>query len=257
MPANLLLNAYRTRQPIDAAPDAGPASVAQAYAVQNAVWREQVGEQRPSVWKVGAPNRQTEPTAAAVFPHRIARSPALFSAANFRNLSIEAEIALCFGRDLPARSAPYPRAELLAAIASAHVAMELIDTRLADPQAAGPLWRLADNLLNGGFVLGKEIADWRELDFSHLDFNHVDFNHLTARVEVNGQRVAETLGRPPLDDLFFCLPWWINHVGGAKAGDIVTTGAWNGAHPVNLPAEVSIEFLSRNNSLGLANARIC
>ncbi|OYY93190.1 MAG: hydratase [Hydrogenophilales bacterium 28-61-23] len=246
MPATLLLQAYQSHQPLDASPETGPASVEQAYAAQQTVWREMVGERRPSVWKAGTPNRQTEPTAAAIFPHRIASSPAHFSADDFRTLGIEAEIAVRFGRDLPARAEPYRREEILAAIASAHVAMELIDSRLADPKAAGPLWRLADNLLNGGLIIGAEIPNWRELDFSGL----------SVRVHANGLCLAESVGRPPLDDLFYCLPWWIAHVGGAKAGDIVTTGAWNGMHPVSLPAEVNIEFLNRNNSLGLASARI-
>ena len=244
--AALLLQAYKTCQPLEASPESGPLSVAQAYAVQRAVWREMTADARPAAWKVGAPNRQTEPTAAAVFPHRVAHSPAHFSSDDFHTLGIEAEIALCFGRDLPARAEPYRQEEILDAIASAHVAMELVDTRLADPDAAGPLWRLADNLLNGGLVIGEAIQNWRELDFSGL----------SVRVEANGCRLAETLGRPPLDDLFYCLPWWIAHSGGAKAGDIVTTGAWNGMHPASLPAEVSVEFVGVGSEVDKISARI-
>ncbi len=248
--AALLLQAYRTRRPLDARPETGPADVQAAYAVQRAVWREMVGDGvsdvRPAAWKVGAPNRQTEPTAAAVFPHRVAQcesaEPARFCVDDFRGLGIEAEIAVRFGRDLPSRAEPYRREEILVAIASAHVAMELVDTRLADADAAGPLWRLADSLLNGGLVIGAAIPNWRELDFSSL----------TVRAEANGRCLAETVGRPPLDDLFYCLPWWIGHVGGARAGDIVTTGAWNGMHPVGLPADVGVEFVG----VGGVRARI-
>jgi 2-keto-4-pentenoate hydratase len=235
--ADLLLHAYATRQPPDACPESGPINIEQAYAVQRAVWREVAGAVRPAAWKLGAPNRQTEPTAAAVFPQRVMHctetSPVQFSRDDFRTLGIEAEIALRFGHDLPVRAKPYRREEILAALASVHVAMELVDTRLADAKAAGLLWRLADNLLNGGLVIGAAIPNWRELDFSGL----------TVRMEANGCRLVETAGRPPLDDLLYCLPWWINHTGGAKAGDIVTTGAWNGMHPVNLPTEVSVEFV--------------
>jgi len=240
--ATLLVEAYKNRQPLDANPDSGPASLQDAYAVQRAVWQTMVGDARPAAWKVGAPKRQTEPTAAAVFPHRVVSSPARFSRDDFRTLGIEAEIAVCFGRDLPARAKPFSPEEIRAAIASAHVAMELVDTRLADPEAAGPLWRLADSLLNGGLVIGEAIPNWRELDYSGL----------TVRVHANGRSLAETIGRQPLDDLFYCLPWWIAHIGGAKAGDIVTTGAWNGMHRVGLPAEVSVEFVG----VGDVSARI-
>jgi 2-keto-4-pentenoate hydratase len=182
------------------------------------------------------------PTAAAIFPQRIAPSPACFSRADFFGLGVEAEIALRFGRDLPARATPWTRAEILDAIASAHVAMELVDTRLADPETAGPLWRLADNLLNGGLVLGDAIANWRELDYASL----------RVRALANGEPIAETVGRPPLDDIFYCLPWWLEHAGGARAGDIVTTGAWNGMHSVALPAAVGVEFVG----LGSASAEV-
>lgn len=247
--AALLLQAYRTRLPLDARPETGPADVPAAYAVQRAVWREMEGVNDgvpPAAWKVGAPNRQAEPTVAAVFPQRVAwcenAEPARFDIEDFLGLGIEAEIAVRFGHDLPARAEPYRRDEILAAIASAHVAMELVDTRLADAEAAGPLWRLADSLLNGGLVIGAVIPNWRELDFAGL----------TVRVEANGRCLTETVGRQPLDDLFYCLPWWIAHNGGARAGDIVTTGAWNGMHPVGLPAEVGVEFVG----VGGVRARI-
>lgn len=225
-----LLRAYQGHTSLAVSADSAPVSSADAYAVQGEIWRALVGAQRPHAWKVGAPTRETLPSAAAIFPQRIAFSPARFSRADFFGLGVEAEIALCFGRDLPASAT---QTEILDAIASVHVAMELVDTRLADSEAAGPLWRLADNLLNGGLVLGDAIANWRDLDFARL----------RVRVFANGQFVAETVGRPPLDDLFYCLPWWLQHVGGARAGDIVTTGAWNGMHPVGLPATLSVEFV--------------
>lgn len=112
--------------------------------------------------------------------------------------------------------------------------------------AAGHFWRLADNLLNGGFVLGDKIPGWRNLDFGQL----------TTRVLANAGLVPQTRGRPPLGDLFHCLPWWIVHVGGVWAGDVVTTGAWNGMHPVALPASVQVEFLDGGERLGRAEVHV-
>jgi len=243
--AQLLLHAHAHRQVLDVAPDTGPADVVQAYAVQHAVWRGLSGDVQPAAWKIGAPNRATEPTAAAIFPRFLGQSPAEFSAGSFRRLGIEAEMAVCFGRDLPARATPYASEEILTAIASVHVAMELVDTRLADPDAAGPLWRLADSLLNGGLVFGAAIENWRTLDFSKL----------SVRVLANGRCLAETQGRPPLDDLFHCLPWWLAQHGGARAGDMITTGAWNGMHAVPQAAEVSVEFINaESGGVGRVNA---
>lgn len=243
--ATRLLRAYQLRQPIAADVAAGPASAEAAYAVHQAVWQAMAGEPRPRAWKVAAPDRTTPPMAAPVFPQRLAASPARFPGEGFLGLGIEAEIAFRFGRDLPPRATPYTRDEIRAAIASAHVAMELVDTRLADPEAAGPWWRLADNLLNGGLVIGTEIPHWRDLDLAGL-------GGLGVRIHANGHLLAESPGRPPLDDLFHCLPWWIQHIGGARAGDMVTTGAWTGMHPVGLPGAVRVEFVG----LGSAEAEV-
>lgn len=245
-PALALIQAYRRHERLAAAPGAGPSDAEAAYAVQGAVWRTMVGEERSTVWKVGAASLDAEPLAAPMFPRHVAGTPAAFLRKGFFSLGVEAEIAFRFGRDLPARPKPYTRAEILDAIAAAYVAMELVDTRLADAQGAGPFWRLADNLLNGGFVLGDELPGWRAVDFAAL----------TAAVRVDGREIAKTSGGPPLGDLLHCLPWWLGHVGGAREGDTVTTGAWNGMHPVALPASVVVEFLSGGERLGRAEVRV-
>jgi 2-keto-4-pentenoate hydratase len=240
--AQRLVQAYRQRTPIQENPASGPGSIDAAYAAQRAVWLAMVGDSRPTVWKVGSPSREVAPTAAPVFPSRLATSPARYPGDLVMGLGIEAEIALRFGRDLPPRREPYSRAEIQDAIGSVHVAMELVATRLADPEAAGPLWRLADNLLNGALVWGDAVPHWRDLDWDGL----------TVQVLADGQPLSVVIALPPLGDLFQCLPWWLAHVGGAWAGDTVTTGAWSGMHPVGLATKVAVAFAG----LGKAEAWI-
>ena len=240
--ACLIIDAYRSHRAFTPVPGSGPSSPEEAYAVQRAVWHELIGIERPSAWKVAAPAPDATPIAGPVFPHRLACGPATFPAHTFISPGVEVELAVCFGKDLPPRQLPYGRDEILDAISTVHVAMEIVDSRLTDPQAEGPMWRLADNLVNGALIIGDAIPHWRGLDFSTQ----------VARAEINGRLVAESRGRPPLDDIFQCLPWWIEHVGGARAGDYVTTGAWNGMHPVTAPATVLIEF----SGLGRAEVKI-
>ena len=237
-----LLAAYRQHRAQRVATTDAPPDRAAAYAVQQQVWHALIGDSRPTAWKVGAPDRESEPTAAPVFPHRLLASPAALPASVFLGGGIEAEIAVRFGRDLPARATPYSRAELLAAVDALHVAIELVDTRLAEPAAAGPLWSLADNLSGNGLVLGDAIAGWREADFAAA----------TVAIRLDGRPLPTPPARQPLDDLFCCLPWWIGHAGGVRAGDIVTTGAWTGMHPVGWPATVEVEFAG----LGRAQVRV-
>src|SRR5262249_2336986 len=69
---------------------------------------------------------------------------------------IELEIAFQMGRDVPAGS----RGEqLLEAVESAHVGLELCQSRIADPAPRHVM--LADCIANAGIVLGPQIADWR------------------------------------------------------------------------------------------------
>lgn len=241
-PADALIQAYLRQTPHDATPDNGPPSIALGYAAQHTVWRAMVGDIRPRAWKIGAASRAVEPVAAPVFPERLATDSAHFDSRLFLDVGVEAEIAFSFGRDLPQRGLPYTRSEIVEAIASAHVALELVDTRLADPEAAGPLWRLADSLLNGALVVGTAIPNWQ----------HLEFSPQIVRILANGRPIHEGLGRPPLDDLFHCIPWWIDHVGGARAGDIVTTGAWTGMHRLVMPVDLCVNF----PGLGEATARI-
>lgn len=240
--ADALVQAYRSHRRIAATPASGPAGIEAAYTVQQMVWRAMAGDCRPTAWKVGTSAPDVEPVAAPVFPSRLAIAPAHLAGHLFMGLGIEAEIALRFGKALPARPQAYGRAEILDAIGSVHVAMELVDTRLADAEAAGPDWRLADNLLNGALVLGDAIPNWRELDWAGL----------RAQVWLDGAATGEAGGRPPLGDLFHCLPWWLAHIGGAQPGDIVTTGAWSGMHPAGQATELAVTFAG----LGRAQVRV-
>ena len=211
----------------------GPENAAAAYAVQAAVWAAQAGAVRPTVWKVAAASRDSTPIAAPILPNRVFRQGGDVPAALFHQVGVEAELAFRFDADLPVRPAPYRADEIRAAIGSAHVALELVDTRLADAAAAGPFWRLADNLLNGGFVLGEAVPDWQALDLETLE----------VRVLAEGRCLADTRGNPPLGNPLHCLPWWVAHVGGVRAGDVVTTGAWNGMHVLAAPGTVRAEFV--------------
>ncbi len=238
--AQALQTAYRERLPVVATPDSGPANTAEAYATQRALWQALAGNVRPTAWKVTATAMGETPMAAPILPQRLfigsSTTPAPFPSQTLINPGIEAELAVRFGQDLPPRPTPYRLEEIRAAIAGLCVTMEIVDTRLADPQAAGPNWRLADSLLNGGLIIGTPIPDWRDLHFDALP----------VRVHAGKEVLADRLGTQPLGDLFHCLPWLIGHAGGFRAGDMVTTGAWTGMHPLagwgSLPLSCVVTF---------------
>ncbi len=233
--ACLLVEAYRSRRQLEALPPT-PRDAAQAYAIQDAVIAALVEGQRVSAWKTGAPNAHTVPIAALIRPARLCFEPAEWPAADFHMLGIEAELAYRLAADLPPRTEPYGPDEVMAAVGVVHAAIEVCDTRLRDWQSADPLWRLADNQINGALVIGEGIADWRVLESVRQP----------VRLIVDGESRVEATGSHPLGDPSALLPWIANHCaahcGGLRAGDIVTTGTWTGMVFVEPGVEVVASF---------------
>lgn len=217
-----------TPEPADAL-----ASVADAYVVQERVVRElgPVG-----AWKVGAASPSAEPMRAPILTGDIHASPVSLPASRFHVLGIEAEIAYRLRADLPARARPYTADDLAAAIEGMLPAIELVDARLADHAAAPPLWKLADNQINGGLVAGAPVHDWQRLDPRTQP----------VRLEVDGAVVAEGQGGNTAGDPFRLLVWLANscgsHCGGLRRGQIVTTGSLTGLRFVAPGARVRASF---------------
>lgn len=199
--------------------DDPPRRVDDAYAVQDAVARR-VGE--IGGWKVGAKTPSAEPTCAPMFRPLIRRSPATLAAAGFRMIGIEAEIAFRVARDVAAGRQPLSAEAVYDIIGAAHPAIEVVDTRIADWRTADPLALLADNQMNGGFVVGDAIQDWRAIDLANA----------AVRLSIDGKTVVDAVGGNSGGDPRRLLVWLVNHCrerrGGLTADAIVTTGSFTG-----------------------------
>ena len=215
---------------------------AAAYAVQARVdallWPDARGA---SVWKAGADSRDALPTAAAIAPPLVHASGATFLARQFGTFIVEAEIAYRFGIDLPPRAAPYSGAEVNDAVAAMHVAIEIVDPRIADFATAPPLAKLADHLLNGAFVLGDGITDWQR----------IDLRRQKAMLSIDGKIRDAAEGSHPLGNPAVLLPWFVAHLGsrsgtaearGVCAGDVVTTGSWTKVVVAKAGQRITVEF---------------
>jgi 2-keto-4-pentenoate hydratase len=144
-------------------------------------------------------------------------------ATEYRRLrGVEGEIAFLLGEDLPPRAVPYTREEVAAAIASCHLAIELLESALLDPDAADRLTTIADLQSNGGFVPGDPIPEWQNLDFAAQ----------SAQMNMDGfVRVADGKNAAG-GDLLRLVHWLANEAqgrtGGLLAGQWITTGSWTG-----------------------------
>jgi len=213
-----------------------PQSDAAAYQVQDLV-RAAIGP--TAGWKVGAANPTSQPNCSPVLAGGVIavdRAGKALSIPVPTPTGIETEIAFRMARSFPAaKVAPNPE-DILAGIASVHVAMELCAYRLVDGPKAPPLANLADSGMNLGFLIGPEVNDWRS----------IDMHKQVARAWVDGKAVVDGAGGHTQKDLAALLVWLVQHVvtqrGGLEAGAIVATGSWTGVHWVDHAALVASEF---------------
>lgn len=207
-----------------------PRTVEQAYAIQRAVMAA-LGP--VAGWKVGAPSPASDAFTCAPLPAAgLADSPATTRGSD---RAVEAEIAVRLGADLPPRDAPYTDAEIRAAIASAHPAIEVLESRFADPDAVDPLSALADSLGHHSLVLGAPIPGWDGLDLAREE----------VAVLVDGAEVKRRTGNPG-GNMLRLLRWLADTgarwAGGLRRGQVVTTGSWTGKDVVPPGAEAMIRF---------------
>jgi 2-keto-4-pentenoate hydratase len=210
---------------------ARPSSADDAYAVQEAVGRL-LGSSAIG-WKVGAPDARTTPNAAPIYD--ILQSPARIAANRLHMIGVEAEVAAVFGRDLPAREAPYGEAEVMEAVEELLVAIEVCDSRLADWESADDHTKLADHQLNYALVVGEGTRAFMSIDYARLQ----------VRTMLDGKLLKEGTGTHAVGNPLVLLPWLANHArtrGGIAKGAIATTGAWLGMHTVAPGTDVVVEF---------------
>ncbi len=211
-----------------------PADAAAAYAIQHAVAR---GFGAIGGWKVGAPGPDAPPNCGPLPASGIVASPATLPAAASLLRGIEAEVCFRIGTDLPPRATPYTRAEVIAAIASAHPAIEVLESRYLDPDSVDAMSNLADTLSHGGFVYGPPVAAWRDIDFVSE----------TVEQYVDGALHMTRTGNP-CGDMIRLVIWLANEgaawAGGLAAGQFVTCGSWTGKSMVGPAARVRVRFPS-------------
>lgn len=128
---------------------------------------------------------------------------------------VEGEVAFRLGRDL---DGPLDRATVRAAVASAHAAIEIVDSRVAgwDIRIADTV---ADNASSGMYVVSERAVPL-------TDVEPVD---VTMVLTVDGEAASEGDGRACLGDPLAALEWLARTTAGygdpLRAGELVLSGA--------------------------------
>ena len=233
--AELVWSNFRDGTQINALPEScRPTTRAEGYAVQSEVARL---SGQPSVgWKIAATSVAGQkhvnvegPLAGRLLADRVFAAGT--EAANSIDLGpnllrvVEAEFTFRMSRALPPRphvggaEGAYTVDQVMSAVDSLHLAIEIPDCRLTDFLLVGAPSLIADLACASWWIAGDAVsADWRGIDLSA--------HRVTAYK--GGAVVAEGIGSNVLGDPRGALAWLANELcvygDGLLAGDYVTTG---------------------------------
>lgn len=232
--ANRFVAARRAAVALDSFPGPLPASLDAAYAVQDEAIRQWGA---PVVgWKVALIHPDLRPAyggaerlVGPVFAGTLVEARGETVAAPVIEggfAAIEAEFAVRLGADLPAREAPYGLDEVTRAVDDLLLAVEVASNPLAAINDLGPAAIISGFGNNAGIIVGPQVKGWRD----------APLDALATRVMVEGAIVGEGSAAKvpggPLGALVFAANCLSARGLGLKAGDIVSTGASTGIHPV-------------------------
>lgn len=158
---------------------------------------------------------------APIYAKDIHSSPASIRHDGETRIGIELEVGFRILADLPAPDESGYLEKLRARVALVPV-IEIVTTRLADPDLASPMLRLADNQLNGGLIVGEEVHDWQEMSLTSVNGWLTTGTHpvIDGPVSVPGGDAFEN---------FRTLVGMVGaHCGGLTPGHVVITGSLNG-----------------------------
>ena len=241
--AKLIWECWRSGRVLESLPEAlKPATRAEGYAAQAAL--ELLAGRGRAGWKIAATSVAGQrhigvegPLAGRILGGAVRPDGATISLAANRMRVAEPEFAFRFAEAVPPRAEPWTAEEVLARVASLHLAIEIPDSRFADFARVGGPALIADDACSRELVLGAAVAaDWRTLDLAA----HAMEGRVAGRYEREG------LGANVLGDPRIALAWCANELSalgiGLAAGEFVTTGTC--AVPLELEAgdEVRMDF---------------
>ncbi|WP_342362132.1 hypothetical protein [Terrarubrum flagellatum] len=242
--ATAFTDARRRAAPIAVYPGELPATLTDAYAVQEAAiarWQDRI-----TGWKVAgiAPDLREKFGAARLagpaFASKVKRAggDAVPSFAIFAGgfAAVEAEFIFRVGATIaPDDAASEDR--LAAKIAAMHAGAEIASSPFGGINDLGPTSVISDFGNNSGLLLGPEIKDWRTRPLASL----------TSRALVNGANVGEgdasRVFGGPLAALAFLVAQLASRGRSLTSGDLVSTGMTTGIHPVKPGDRVRFEFV--------------
>jgi 2-keto-4-pentenoate hydratase len=234
--ASSFVRARRTAVALQQYPGIVPADSTSAYAVQETaidLWPDKIAGWKvarvPPNWPAGSEGRFPEPRLnGPVFSRNVhIANDHLPACPVFEGgfAAVETEIVIRVGRDAPAEKAQWSIAESLDYVGSVHLGIEVASSPLATLNELGAGAVISDFGNNWGVVVGKSLANWR-------DIVSIDCEAFIEGKPVGARAVAMEQG--PLDAFAFTLGKCAARGRPLRAGMWITTGMITGVHDIRI-----------------------
>ena len=214
-----------------------------AYAIQNAIYREKLAAGRKVVgWKIGLTSKAMQyalnidiPDSGILFDDMVFKHDDTVPAGRFIQPRIEVEIAFVLKK--PLGGTEVTRADVIAATDFVAAAIEILDTRIVRQDATTGRMRrvfdtISDNAANAGVALGVERHAVDAFDLRWV-------GAITLR---NGEVEETGLGAGVLDDPVESVVWLAHRMGvygqEIEPGQIILSGSF--IRPVECPSGTQI-----------------
>lgn len=213
--------------------EARPKSLDEAFAIQQAVAKTR--SDSIAGWKCLLPLDVDKQIAAPIFSDTVETGAECYLYPQGGKARVEPEIAFVLGRDLPASETGYSEQEIDDAVASCHMALELMQHRFEDACEATFFEKLADCMVNQGLFIGPEIDKAAAYKATSID---VSFTQNGNTQSFDGVHPNELPFKP--------LHWLINTMtkkGVAfKAGQAMITGSYAGIVDADFNERCTIKY---------------
>ena len=219
-----------------------PASRAEGYAIQASLAARD--GLVPAGWKIAATSAAGQahigldgPIAGRVLASQLLPAGATVPlGANLLRVA-EPEFVFRLAHDLPPRAASYATAEVMAAVGTLHLGIEVPDTRFTDVATAGAPQIIADNACAHRVLFGPATAaEWRGLNLAAH----------AVHATVGDRATRDGIGANVLGDPRVALTWLANELSaqgnGLAAGDYVTTGTCMAPLAIAPGDDLAIDF---------------
>lgn len=217
------VEARRTQQALSQLPEPVPPDFNRAFRLQCAITRHlgwtQIG------WKIGCTSERAQKAlnSPGPFPgplfaeRRFASGDQVPTIASNRRV-VEPEVAFTMAKDLPPRGTPYTVGEVLAAVASIHPVIEIVNPRTPNGFADPVAWFIVDGAVDDSIVVGP----------AHRPLEPDALTALKAGIRWNGREMVGGVGANALGGGHLALTWLANYLNGKdmglKEGDLISTG---------------------------------